>query len=109
MNPTRLWLWSFVLGAGNALLTGLAGVIFGGLFFALALPLAIRGDRWVVLSGLLTGFGGTWLVLLDREASSGGELDDASAWVALGVVAFVLGLLPVIIKVIRGRPSGVEA
>ncbi len=109
MNPTRVWQLCFVLGAGDALLTGLAGVIFGGLFLALALPLAIRGDRWAVLSGLLSGLGATWLVLLDREAGSGGQLDDASAWVALGVVAFVLGLILVIIKVIRGRPSGVEA
>jgi len=109
MNSTRLWIAMFGLGAANALLTGLAGVIFGALFFVLAILLAIRGDRRAVVSGFLTGFGAAWLVLLNREAASGGQLDGASAWVALGVVALVLGLIAGMIHVARGRSPAIEA
>jgi len=69
MNPLALWIVCFVLGAGDALLTGLLGVIFGGIFFVLALPLAVRGDRASAMSGLLLGFGATWLALMGRQSS----------------------------------------
>lgn len=109
MSPITLWIATFVLGGGGALLTGVGGVLFGGLFFVLALLLAIRGDRLAVLSGLLAGFGSTWLVLLVRASASGGELDDAAAWVALGVIPLALGLVLVAIRIARHRTSGIEA
>ncbi len=92
MNAIPLWIVCFGLGAGDALLTGLVGVVFGGLFFVLCLPLVIRGDRRSALSGLLTGFGGTWLALLGVQASTGGELANSTPWIALGAVPLVLGL-----------------
>ena len=106
MNPLALWIVCFVLGAGDALLTGFLGLIFGGIFFMLALPLAVRGDRASAMSGLLLGFGATWLALMGRQSATGGQLDDAAPWVALGIVAFVLGLLVALVRIVRhGRTA----
>jgi hypothetical protein len=108
VSPITLWIATFVLGGGDALLTGVAGVIFGGLFFVLSLPLAVRANRWAVLSGLLTGFGSTWLFLLARASATGGQLDNAAAWTALGVIPLALGLVLLAIWVVR-RPSRIGA
>jgi len=57
----------------------------------LALPLIVRGDHAVALSGLLTGFGAFWSFLMARQFASGGTLDDAQFWTAVGVVPLVIG------------------
>lgn len=107
MNPLALWIVCLVLGAGDALLTGLfGGVIFGGILFVLALPLAVRGDRASALSGLLLGFGATWLALMARQSATGGRLDDPGPWLALGIVPFALGLLLALARIGRhGRAA----
>lgn len=108
MRPVPQWIATFVLGGAGALLTGVLGVFFGGLFAVLTLALAIRGDRWAVLSGLLTGFGATWLFLLARASASGGQLDDTGPWIVLGVVPLVLGLVLLAIWVGRRRLTGIR-
>ena len=111
MNPLALWIVCFVLGAGDALLTGFLGVIFGGIFFVLALPLAVRGDRASALSGLLLGFGTVWLAMMARQFATGGHLDDPTPWLALGIVPLALGLLVALVRILQFgvklvRPSG---
>jgi hypothetical protein len=108
MRPVPLWIVTFVLGGAGALLTGLFGVFLGGLFVVLGLALAV-GHRWVVISGLLTGFGATWLVLLASASTSGGQLDNAGAWTALGVIPLALGLVSLAIWIVRSRPTRIGA
>lgn len=106
MNALALWIVCFVLGAGDALLTGLLGVIFGAIFFVLALPLALRGDRASAVSGLLLGFGATWLALMARQAATGGHLDDPAPWLTLGIVPLAFGLLVALGRIARhGRTA----
>ena len=108
MKPIPLWIVTFVLGAAGALLTGVLGVFVGGLFAALTLALAISGDRWAVVSGLLTGFGATWLVLLARASGPGGQLDDAAPWIVLGAVPLAFGLVFLAIGIVRRRPAEIR-
>jgi hypothetical protein len=92
MSRWLLWITMAVLGAAATLLTGVLGLLVALVFLALTIPLILRGDRLVALSGLLTGFGGIWLLLMARQASSGGTLDDAAFWTALGIVPLAIGL-----------------
>jgi len=46
----------------------------------------------VALSGLLTGFGGSWLFMMERQFASGGRLDDADFWLAVGIVPLGIGI-----------------
>lgn len=107
MKPLALWIVCFVLGAGDALLFGIGGVIFGGIFFVLALPLSFRGDRASVLSGLLVGFGATWLTLMANQFATGGQLDDPVPWLALGIVPSVLGVLLALVRIVRHSRTAV--
>jgi hypothetical protein len=109
MRPVPQWIVFFVLGGAGAMLMGVLGLIFGGLFVALALVPAVRGDRLAVISGVLTGFGATWLVLLARASGSGGQLDDSGAWTVLGVVPFAFGLAFLAIWIVRGRTTSIGA
>ena len=104
MNPIAQWIVWFVLGAGNALLTGIGGVILVVVLLVLALTLAFRGDLVAALSGLFIGFGTTWLALMARQAATGGHLDDAGPWLALGILPVALGVLLRVLRLIhQGR------
>ncbi len=91
MSRWLLWITTAVLGAAATLMTSF-GLLAAILFLLLAVPLVIRGDRLVALSGLLTGFGGFWSLLMARQLSSGGTLDNATFWIAVGVVPLAIGL-----------------
>jgi hypothetical protein len=91
MRPLLLWVTTAVLGLAAALLIGVGGTV-GAAFFVLVIPLVLRGPMLVALSGLLTGFGGAWLFMIERQFASGGRLDNADVWWALGLVTLVLGL-----------------
>jgi hypothetical protein len=93
MNSIAQWIAWFVLGAANALLVGIGGVIVVVVLLALAVRVARRGDRMSAGSGLLVGFGTTWLAFMGRQAATGGRLDDAGPWLALGIVLVALGVL----------------
>jgi hypothetical protein len=92
MSRPFLWLAGVMVSV-----IAILGAAFGPYGILLALLLAIafvrRRDGRVALSGLLTGFGAIWLILLARQASSGGVLDDAIFWIAVGVVILLSGLV----------------
>lgn len=93
MNPIARWIAWLVLGAANALLVGIGGVILVVVLLALALRVALRGDTMSAVPGLLVGFGTTWLAFMGRQAATGGRLDGAGPWLALGIVVVALGVL----------------
>jgi hypothetical protein len=80
-----------VLGAAAALISGLGGIGGALLFLLLSLPLIVRGDPAVALSGLLTGFGALWSFGMARQLATGGRLDDAELWWAVGVMPLIIG------------------
>jgi len=93
-----------VFGAGIALLTGLLGVGVGAILFVVAV-LIVRRERFAAWSGLLLGFGATWLAVLARQATSGGHLEDSTPWLALGIVPLAVGLLMALVRLVRhGQP-----
>jgi hypothetical protein len=91
MSPSGQWIVWFGLGAANALLLGIGGFVLVVVLLVLAVRAAIRGDRLSALSGLLVGFGMTWIALMERQAGTGGRLDDPNRWLAVGVVPIALG------------------
>jgi hypothetical protein len=105
MKLLGMWVVGLVLGAGVALLTGLLGVGAGAILFVLAV-LIVRRERFVAWSGLLLGFGATWLAGLARQATSGGSLEDSAPWLALGIVPLAVGLLMALVQIARhGRTA----
>jgi len=101
MSRPLLWIATLVLGAAATLITSIGGLLGSVLFLLLAAPLVVRGDHAIALSGLLTGFGGCWLLLLARQAATGGMLDDAQLWTAVGVVPLVIGCALLVIAVVE--------
>lgn len=106
MNRLLLWITTLVLGAAAALIMGIGGLL-GSLLLLLALPLVVRGDHTVALSGLLTGFGALWSYGLARQLGTGGTLDDAQFWTALGLIPLVVGgiLLALVVARVLGRST----
>ena len=89
-----------MLGAVGSLMTSF-GLPVALLFILLAIPLIVRVDHLVALSGLLTGFGALWSLLMVRQVASGGILENAMFWTAVGVVPVALGLTFMALGVIR--------
>jgi len=77
LNRYLLWITTATLGAVATLVTGIGGLFAGIVFLLLALPLVVRGNTAVALSGLLMGFGALWLLLMGGQSSSGNTLDNA--------------------------------
>jgi hypothetical protein len=91
MNRGLLWVTTFVFGAAATLMTSF-GLLAALLFLLLAVPLVVRGAHLVAASGLLTGFGASWTLLISRQFASGGSLDNSTFWLAVGIVPLALGL-----------------
>jgi hypothetical protein len=108
MKPLALWVVGLVVGAGDAVLTGLLGVGAGAIFCVLAV-LAVRQERFAALSGLLLGFGATWLAGMARQTMTGGRLEDPAPWLALGIVPLALGLLMALVRIARHGRTAVGA
>ncbi len=90
-NRHGLWL----LGAGLGIATVLASALGFIVAIAVALliiPLARRPGGMVAVSGELTAFGALWVTLIARESTSGGTLDNATFWAAVGVVPLLIGV-----------------
>lgn len=103
MNRLLLWITTAFLGSAATLMTSF-GLLAAVLFLLLAVPLILRGDRVVALSGLLIGFGAFWTFLMSRQFASGGTTDNADFWTAVGVVPLVVGCaLIVLIAARTGR------
>jgi hypothetical protein len=90
MNRLLLWITAAVMGVVATLMTSF-GLLAALLVLLLAIPLIIRGDHLVALSGLLIGFGAFWSFLMARQFASGGTTDNAGFWIAVGWVPLVLG------------------
>jgi hypothetical protein len=103
MNPLLLWITTAVLGAAAVLITSIGGLLGSVLFLLLATPLVVRGNHAVALSGLLMGFGGLWLFAMARQAATGGTLDNAGFWTAVGVVPLAVGSVLLVVAVAGAR------
>lgn len=109
MNRLLLLITTAALGAAAALITGIGG-LGGMLFLLLSMPLVVRGDPAVALSGLLTGFGALWSLGMARQLTTGGTLDNAEFWAAVGVAPLIIGCGLLVLVVVRwprtvARPS----
>jgi hypothetical protein len=91
MNRLLLWITTAVLGTAATLMTSLAGLPGSLLFLLLATPLIVRGDHATALSGLLMGFGASWPFLMARQFATGGTLDNAGVWMAVGILPLLIG------------------
>lgn len=100
MDRLLLWITTAVLGVAATVLTSF-GLVAALLFLVLTLPLLARGDHVVAASGLLTGFGGSWSLLMARQFASGGALDNAGFWTAVGTVPLVVGCALLALVAIR--------
>lgn len=105
MNTALLWVTTAVLGMAAATATAILGVGAAVIGLVLVVPLILRGDRLVVLSGVLIGFGGLWLAVLQGQVASGGVLDAAQTWILVGAVPFATGLAALGIRAARHRRS----
>lgn len=103
MSKPVVWILSLAAGVVAAFLSTLLGWFAIGLVLFLFVPVVLRPVRLVALSGLLTGFGGSWLLLLANQALSGAEIDGAGFWVMVGVVPLALGLVALAVSVVRAR------
>jgi hypothetical protein len=107
MNRLLLWITTAVLGAAAAILSGSFGLLVAFVFLLLTVPLILRGDRAVALSGLLTGFGAFWSVLMAGQFASAGTTDNAAFWIAVGGVPLVVGCALIVLIAARsiGKPT----
>ena len=107
MNRLLLWITTAVLGVTATLMTSF-GLLAALLVLLLAVPLILRGDHVVALSGLLTGFGAFWSFLMAGQFASDGATDNAGFWIAVGIVPLVLGcalIVPIAARTIRLRTA----
>jgi hypothetical protein len=88
-----------------ATVTGILGVGAGAIALVLTVPLIVRGDHLVAISGILVGFGGLWLAALDGQLASGGGLDGAPQWVLVGAVPLVVGVLALGVRLARSTST----
>lgn len=101
MSRPLLWITTAVLGAAATLITSVGGLLGSVLFLLLAIPLVVRGDHVVALSGLLMGFGGLWVTLMARQFATGGTLDNAQFWTAVGVLPLTIGSALLVVAVVQ--------
>ncbi len=108
MKRQNLWL----LGAALGIATVLASAVMFLAAVAVALlivPLARRPGGVAAVSGELTAFGALWSALIVRESASGGTLDNATFWAAVGAVPLLMGAA-LLIWLLRGpRPRSDSA
>jgi hypothetical protein len=104
MRRRTIWIAAFGLGAIAALIAALIGVL--GFFFILLVVPGLRAGTWLsAMSGALTGFGVSWLLLLGTQAGSGGTLSSSDVWLLVGLVPLALGLASGAVTIIVDRRS----
>lgn len=109
MSRPVIWMMAVGAGAVAAWLSSLLGWFAVGLVLFLFIPVFLRPVGPAALSGLLTGFGWLWLLLLALQAASGGTTDNLGFWVLVGAVPLVLGLgMLAIIVTRRRRPAAAD-
>lgn len=95
MRRWRYWVSGSAVGAVAALLTGF-GLMSTLPLLTVALIVMVKEQRLVAVSGLMIGFGGSWLLLLANQLSSGGTLEHATSWVIVGIVPVAIGLVALV-------------
>lgn len=100
------WIATAALGVAAVFMTSFGGPAVLPLLLV-AVIVVVTADRLVAVSGLLVGFGATWLLLLGRQASTGGIYDDGSIGFAIGIgaltlVAGLVALLPAAASMLHG-------
>ena len=101
MRPPLLWVTGAVLGMAAATVTAILGVGADAIALVLTVPLILRGDRLVAISGIFIGFGGLWLAALGGQFASGGVLDAAQQWILVGALPVAIGILALGAKMAR--------
>lgn len=88
MSRVLLWVTTALLGGAAVLATSFVGwsaVLVG-------VPLLLGRERWVAISGFLTGFGVLWTGLVMRQLTAGVERDGLMlSWLGVGLVPIALG------------------
>jgi hypothetical protein len=94
-----------------ATVSAILGVGAGLIALVLTIPLILRGDRLVAISGICIGFGGLWLAALAGQFASGGVLDAAQMWILIGAVPLAVGILALGVRIARfgSRPRDIHA
>lgn len=88
MDRLLLWVSTAFVGGIAVLMTTFAGLSV----LLVAVPLLLLRDRWVALSGFLTGVGVLWTGLIVRQLTAGAERDGlVLAALDVGVVLMVVG------------------
>lgn len=103
MSRRDLWL----LGAAVGMVAVLASLLMFLAAVAVALlviPLARKRGGLAAVSGLFTGFGGLWVLLMVRASVSNGTVNNAPFWVAVGAVPLTFGLALTVWIVIAASP-----
>jgi hypothetical protein len=91
MTRPLLFLLTVVLGAATSLIVGSFGPLFGGAFALAIAPLLVPG-RILAIAGALIGFGSGWTALIALQLGRGGASGNDTTWLAMGIVALVVGL-----------------
>ena len=90
-TPVQSWALSVLFGVVAPLFTSL-GLLIAMLAIGTIVAIAVRHAGLLGLSGVLTGFGACWTVLVLRIPATGGSLDNLAFWLAVGLVPLVVGL-----------------
>jgi hypothetical protein len=110
MRTKRVLLWAAMAALG---LTATLTASFGGgpmavPFLLVATVIIVKVDKLVALSGLLVGFGASWLALVNGQATAEGPSGGSTVIQSLiGAVPLLIGLLalmPLLIRALR-RPG----
>ena len=105
MSRQNLWLLGAALGIAAVLASALM-FLLAGVVALFIVPLARKPGGLAAVSGELTAFGALRLALMARESASGGTLDNATFWAALGVVPLLIGVVLLIwVLAVPGRQS----
>ena len=106
----RGWLAGLVVGLATGLLSLELGPLGWLVAAAFALPALIVGPRVASIGGLLTGFGGIWLVLLGRVAltcripdGDGCQAPGIESWLIASAVLRRAGLGLTVVAIARDR------
>lgn len=98
MDRLLLWITTALLGVAAVFMTSFLGPAAFPLL-TVAVIVIVRVDRLIAVSGLMIGFGGSWLVLLARQLISGAALE-GTVWVA-GIVPLAIGTLALVVSLSR--------
>ena len=102
-TPVRSWALSVLFGVVAPLFTSL-GLLIAILAIGTIVAIAVRHAGLIGFSGVLTGFGACWTVLVLRIPATGGSLENLAFWLAIGLVPLIIGLAVLALMTSATRP-----